>query len=231
MASSSELGGDRFRYGCVLEFQIAEGKGSKCYDQSGYGNDGTIYGARWQKGPFFYALSFDGVDDHVEVPHSDSLNITKAITIEAWVKVSSFVNLYPVIVGKLSAYVSRFDALDTDKGRMMASWYLDGSWVHVYGATTINTGEWIHHVITFDSAIGTKMYLNGVLDKEDFATGSIGTSINPVLIGNYETYIRYLHGAIALIRIYERALSAEEIFALYSYLVSPTIRAPELGVS
>jgi hypothetical protein len=35
---------------------------------------------------FRYAMYFDGVDDYVEVPNSDSLNATTAITIAAWVK-------------------------------------------------------------------------------------------------------------------------------------------------
>jgi len=42
-----------------------------------------------------YTLQFDGVNDYVEVAANASLNITSAITIEAWVK-----QIYQCAVGK-----------------------------------------------------------------------------------------------------------------------------------
>jgi len=45
-------------------------------DLSGNGNDGIIYGAKCVDGKFGKALSFDGVNDYVEVPHDESLDIT-----------------------------------------------------------------------------------------------------------------------------------------------------------
>ncbi|RLI91232.1 MAG: hypothetical protein DRO95_04750, partial [Candidatus Altiarchaeales archaeon] len=54
-------------------------------DISKYGNDGTIYGATWTDGKFGKALSFDGVDDYVDCGNDSSLDITDAITIEAWI--------------------------------------------------------------------------------------------------------------------------------------------------
>ena len=47
-----------------------EGKGDEAKDSSGNGNLGKINGATWDKGKFGKALSFDGTDDWVEVPHS-----------------------------------------------------------------------------------------------------------------------------------------------------------------
>jgi hypothetical protein len=56
-------------------------------DSSGYGNDGTIYGATFVGGKFGKALSFDGVDDYVEVPDSPQLSGSgKDLTVEAWIK-------------------------------------------------------------------------------------------------------------------------------------------------
>jgi len=46
-------------------------------------------GPVWVDGKYGYALNFDGVDDYVEVPDSDSLDITDEITLEAWVKSKS----------------------------------------------------------------------------------------------------------------------------------------------
>ena len=50
-----------------------EGSGAVANDSSPYGNDGTIHGATWVDGIFGKALEFDGVDNWVEVPHSDTV--------------------------------------------------------------------------------------------------------------------------------------------------------------
>ncbi|MCK4342415.1 MAG: LamG domain-containing protein [Phycisphaerae bacterium] len=63
-----------------------EGGGGTVHDYSGYGNNGTLSGANWVSGVLGTALSFDGVDDYVEVADSASLDLTSAFTIEAWVK-------------------------------------------------------------------------------------------------------------------------------------------------
>ena len=50
-----------------------EGEGAVATDSSNYGNDGEIHGAKWVDGQFGKALEFDGVDNWVEVPHSDTV--------------------------------------------------------------------------------------------------------------------------------------------------------------
>lgn len=60
--------------------------GDTAIDSSGNGNDAEVADAvKWIDGVFGGALEFDGTDDFVEVPDSDSLDITDAITIVAWV--------------------------------------------------------------------------------------------------------------------------------------------------
>ena len=53
--------------GLVAEWHFDEGSGSVLVDSSGNGNDGVIYGATWVDGKYGTALSFDGVDDNLEV--------------------------------------------------------------------------------------------------------------------------------------------------------------------
>ena len=52
-----------------------EGSGSLLKDKSPYHNDGEIYGPTWVNGKFGKALLFDGVDDYVVVPTSESMNL------------------------------------------------------------------------------------------------------------------------------------------------------------
>ena len=62
-------------------------------DESGSGNDGIVYGATLTEDRFINsdsAYSFDGVDDYIDVGDDNSLKMTDAITISAWVKINSF---------------------------------------------------------------------------------------------------------------------------------------------
>ncbi len=50
-----------------------EGEGTVVTDSSDQENEGNIHGATWVDGKFGKALEFDGTDDWVEIPHSDSV--------------------------------------------------------------------------------------------------------------------------------------------------------------
>jgi len=67
-----------------------ENSGSIAYDSSGNNNHGTIVNATWTTGVNNSALSFDGIDDYVTVQDSPGLDISSDMTIEAWMKPSSY---------------------------------------------------------------------------------------------------------------------------------------------
>src|SRR6185503_20012408 len=53
---------------------------------SAYGNSGAISGATWPtQGRYGNALTFDGTNDWVTVADVPSLDLTSALTMEAWV--------------------------------------------------------------------------------------------------------------------------------------------------
>ena len=70
--------------GLVAAYGFDEGTGTAVADSSGNGNGGTVSGATWAVGKFGTALSFDGVNDIVNVADSASLDLTTGMTIEAW---------------------------------------------------------------------------------------------------------------------------------------------------
>ncbi|HTF13208.1 MAG TPA: LamG-like jellyroll fold domain-containing protein, partial [Burkholderiales bacterium] len=73
--------------GLVAAYGFNEGTGTAVADASGRGNTGTINGAAWTaEGRFGAALSFNGTDNVVLVPSSTSLNLSSAMTLEAWVR-------------------------------------------------------------------------------------------------------------------------------------------------
>jgi hypothetical protein len=82
---------------CVGSWDFEEGAGVYATDRSLNRNHGKIYGATWVNSPNGYSLDFDG-SDYIEIPYTESMNITNGITIEAWVK-SSGVGFQNVALG------------------------------------------------------------------------------------------------------------------------------------
>jgi len=72
--------------GLLLHYDFSEGTGNILKDKSGNGNDGIIHGAKWIKEEDGYSLSFNGIDNYVEVKDSPSLKIENEFTIEILVK-------------------------------------------------------------------------------------------------------------------------------------------------
>ena len=75
--------------GLVAAYGFEERSGTGVVDSSAGGNDGTISGAdRVAGGRFGRALSFDGNNDMVTVPDSDSLDLSSGMTLASAISVS-----------------------------------------------------------------------------------------------------------------------------------------------
>ena len=81
------------------------------------------------------------------------------------------------------------------------------------GNTTMLIGRWYHIAATCDSS-GVKIYLNGVLDGSNSTSCSVTSASNPWYLGGYTPASPRLNGKMDEIRIYNRALSASEIYSL-----------------
>lgn len=62
-----------------------EGVGGTAYDSSPNSYDGTILGATWTPTASGNALQFDGIDDEVAIYGTENVDISTAVTVEAWV--------------------------------------------------------------------------------------------------------------------------------------------------
>ena len=91
----------------VLYLSFEEGKGDKTEDKSETGVTGSLKNdVKWTKdGKYGNALSFAGADQHVEVPDVPQLDITKEITMEAWI--------YPLEVQGDSSLYGRRNSANT----------------------------------------------------------------------------------------------------------------------
>jgi hypothetical protein len=193
--------------GLVGYWKLDEGLGTTAYDSSDYNNHGIVYGASWTSGKVNSALSFDGVDDYVDCGADASLMPTTAITLEAWFKASD-VNTYATIVSTFY-YEGYFLRINPNGGIEFAP----GICCSPPG--TIQPGVWYHVVGTFDGTT-SRIYVNGELVGSQ-GSGYLAYTGQSLRIGNNPTTGLWFNGIIDEVRIYNRALSQEEIVADMTY--------------
>src|SRR5439155_13123475 len=75
-----------FNNGLVAAYSFSEGTGATVADLSGNGNTGTISNATWTtSGKYDKALVFNGTSSIVTINDTPSLELSSAMTLEAWV--------------------------------------------------------------------------------------------------------------------------------------------------
>ena len=205
------------RDGLVLEMHFNELNGSTVYDLSGNNNHGTIYGATRVQEGFGRALLFDGVDDYVKINYSTSMNLQQAFTFSAWV--------YPVVGGidwrNVVGQIGVDDGIFFMGGNyfMGSVWVVnpDGSKTRLWvGGTPKQISKWYFVVFTGISGVGYKLYVNGILENEVNDTRPHQNLTTDFYVGGFDTRC-FFSGIIDDVLIYNRALSDDEIKAIYNY--------------
>ena len=205
---------------------LNEKGGSKVFDVTGNKNEGTLVNmalqgatSGWTGSPFGSALIFDGVNDGVDVNSSVTMEDNNDVTVHCWVKVNS------AITGK--AVVSKYGGLPADWEIAISSnayvFRIDNaSNVPQYASSTTTTtntiGKWLNVVGTYNQASLTlRIYINGVLEATTVVASRARSRTDKVTFGKriYSGAEVYFEGSLAMIRIYNRTLSAEEIKMLY----------------
>ncbi len=185
-------------------------------------NDGTVHGATWTYPKFgSHALYFDGNDDYVNIPDHSDLDITNAVTVEAWIRPSRL-NVWqsPLEKGAHNDWAYGF-YIEPAGGNIGFEIGLEGQAVQWAGATApvnsyLAVNKWSHLVGTADSATGKVcLYIDGRKVAENTFSGQINTNSIPFQIGKRSDG-GYFGGIIDEVRIYDRALSASEIASIYA---------------
>jgi len=181
------------------------------YDRSGHGNDGTIYGATRVIGRVRNALSFDGVDDYVEVSHKPELNLLKSHTIMFWMYPRDVLTTQALFEKTFVSPETSFSwAMNIGVVDRRAQYLLEsdppGAGRILTNQTDLAANVWHHIASTWDEST-VKIYLNGVLDASAPYVGTRYATTGPLHIGRPSP----LNAVLDEIRIYSRALSQAEI--------------------
>jgi hypothetical protein len=209
----------------IAHWKLDEGSGTIAYDSAGT-NNGTIYGATWTTGQIDAALSFDGINDYVDVGNNSSLKPPLPVTFSAWIKLSSLDRAQIIMT------------LDNQSYGYYGIWFdvmIPGNKLHISygdggspgpqnrrtkdGMTALSTSTWYHVAAVVRGPVDMDLYVNGVNDGGPYS----GTCSSLVYSASGHSFIggnpgftsSYFDGTIDDVRVYNRALSAEEVRELY----------------
>ena len=178
-------------------------------DYSGNNNHGTNNGATITSGIRGSAYSFNGSSSYIRA--NNILSQGSPFSISFWTKVfgtsTQCLGCTRTATGNgMSIFIiSNKIRFDTDH-----------QWTTGY---TVPRNEWIHITLTQDHS-GKRLYVNSLLEDSTSSTGSMSNLSSIFQIGashsNGSNLGNYLDGIVCDYRIYNRALSSEEIKILYN---------------
>ena len=230
--------------GLVAYYSFDDVQGKILKDDSGNGHDGIIYGnPKIVDGIKGKALEFDGIySQYVRIPNDDVFN-SEIITLSVWIKSFGDTSNYRCIISNEEENAEIY-------GHWKILWPLrlmlwKGTGYPHFDFTVNNRAKEdyieipknlhdskFHNIVVVRDGLKLKMYLDGEKIIEKLYLKPVDSSMADLMIGlsPYQGQSKYgsypFKGVIDEIRIYNRALSDEEIKALYEQTLHPTPTQP-----
>ena len=210
-------------------------------DLSGNNNSGSLINGPTFNSANLGSIVFDGTNDYVGITPVSGLNIGVNFTIQTWCKPSKFggiisgnfnrgsifTNSYPYSSGQ-GVYISftsqggppNFTATPGAECVFISM----GSDQHVSstvtGSLTNFVNQWVNMAFTVNGTAPIRIYINGT--EASYFGGAPGNgpsswnyTAGPCSIGNRNNLLEFFSGSFGSFQIYNRALSATEIFQNY----------------
>ncbi len=161
-------------------------------------------------------LNFDGVNDYIVTayPVNSALNISSAITIEAWINPTKSTGVQDVLSKSNSDFNNSYIFPRTSDGWRTIEFLINiygYGWKVLkvpYGLAKLN--QWHHVAATYDG-LRMRMYIDGVKSGEIAFAGFITTNNNVLSLGNHMGFSEFYGGSIDEVRVWNRALTGCEI--------------------
>lgn len=208
----------------LARWSMEEGTGSTLEDVSSNENTGTISGAIFSpeaNSLSNYSLSFDGVDDQVDIGNLDLVGDEVSFTF--WIRPNSLEVTDARILCKATgtAEQDHYWMISGFEGNLRVRLKTDteGTRTLVAKNTPVPIGQWTHFAIVYDGST-VDVFSNGTLTDQMSLSGALSTS-NAVeaAIGNHPGDIdKPFDGLIDELRIYAIALNSEQINLVQSAL-------------
>jgi hypothetical protein len=196
-------------------------------DGGGYGdNSGSVTVEIWKRveTPTNYSLSFDGVDDYVDLGNSDNLITGTNVTYSCWFKLTDTDAAYLISNQKssgssnLSLGVNRNGITETAGYITVVIWN-GTSWDRVNYDGSVDDSAW-HHIAFTTTSSAQVLYLDGsqVATGSNIYSQSVSSDIASIGSLNGEDW--FIGGFINEVAIWNTVLTQQEI---QSYMSTPPI--------
>jgi len=164
------------------------------------------------------AFALNGSTDFISVPAA-TLSATSSYSIEMWFNPSNNI-VSTTSEETLLRYSDNSSVNDVYLRFQSGVLHLqnNGGGNIISNSNSWAAGQWYHVVGTFDSSVGMKMYINNVLQNSTSSVTTRGGApySTKLYIGAHTNGIRFFGGLIDDVRIYNRALTANDVSTLYN---------------
>ena len=202
--------------GCWL---FNENNGDKVYDLSGHGKTGSIVGTDWGLSPRGPALDNDRATvDYINIGPLTTTGFFSKLSIELYVKCGNIIDSQYFCGVRCPAAGGGFGF--SHRGDVAG----DPIRFTIFGVVAVTSagfsatvGTWYHFVVTYDQT-SVNFYIDGVLLTSTAQTSAIPITIEDFYLASWNdqgSASSSYHGVIDHMRIYNRALTAQEVLELY----------------
>lgn len=186
-------------------------------DQSGFQNNGTLVNApALKEGILGKSLSFNGSNNYVI--GSRIINVS-VVSLSLWFKSVSIPGGNP---GLIAGFVNGLGSGVTDKvlaygAAGVVSWYVsDGGSKFAVSLSSYTDGKW-HHLCGTADGVVSKLYIDGALNISVAAGNTYaGYTVPNLFVNGASGQNTYCQDQVDDVRVYNRAISAAEINAIYN---------------
>jgi len=198
----------------VLYLPFDEGSGNTVADGSSYGNDAVVNGGEWVSGKYGGGMEL-GAEKFLEIADNDSLDLTTTLSISMWVKIAAGGEATQSGLEKQPAWQPGEYNLAAvyDGGVLLQAADLPADCADSAVTTeSIQDDKWHHIAGTWNGKV-IKVYIDGVEKKSLACAGEIKVGDGNMYVGSRGGTQRWVNGMLDEIKVYNRALSADEVKA------------------
>jgi hypothetical protein len=202
------------------------GSGNTATDLSGFGNSASLINGTGftslNKGSFV----FDGTNDTIQMQLPSGIVTGSQISISLWAKwttvgtttatIQTLVDNQYQVADNIGFFIQ--DRPDLGKVLEWSTQPNNAINRRVYSTQIVGDGNW-HHITGTNDGVYSRLYVDGYETGTAKTSAGIATTQDILCIGNW-AYVysspRYLNGNVSNFKVYNRALSATEIFQNYT---------------
>lgn len=176
----------------------------------------------------------DHSDNTIVLTYTPHLN-PASITLSAWVKLNAIDGTDAIISNAFTPGWATYRIEHMPTGKLEFVYHDSGSTYHAYttGATVLTAATWAHVAVafTYGTGAGIVIYVNGVAVGGSWTqgngNGALHTTAANTIIGAYIATNDPIDGCLSDVRIYDRRLSASEVWQLYDPITRWELYKPQ----